>query len=65
MISVCSTKIPYSARQGIFLAEQGIEIPCSVECRDNSRSSGRPFDAFRRLAPVGDAVLRSSPDLAR
>jgi hypothetical protein len=60
-ISGCSTNIPYSIEQGIFPAEQEIEIPCSAESRDNSRSSGRPFDAFRRLALPDDAV----PELSR
>jgi hypothetical protein len=30
-------KIPYAGEQGDFLAYQGIQVPCSAECRDISR----------------------------
>jgi hypothetical protein len=51
MIRAGSAKIPYSTEQGIFSAEQGIQIPCSAESRDISRLTRRPSGRFRAQAP--------------
>ena len=42
-----STKIPYASEQGIFLAEQGIKVPCSAKNREISRLTRHLLDAFR------------------
>jgi len=47
MILGGSTKIPYASGQGIFLAEQGIKVPCSAENKDIARLTRRLLDAFR------------------
>jgi hypothetical protein len=74
MIPADSTKIPYAAEQGIFLAEQGIQIPCSAQSRDISRLTRRlsaaasvvMAAAFRNSenAPEwpGDRTFRASPE---
>jgi hypothetical protein len=49
MIPGESRQIPYAAEQGLISAEQGIEIPCSGKCRDNSRVKHRPGSIRSRV----------------
>ena len=41
-----SGNIPCAAEHGIHSALQGVQIPCSAECRDNSRPDARPVRGF-------------------
>jgi hypothetical protein len=61
-ISADSGNIPYASEQRHCLADQGIEVPCSADNRDNSRLMRRLFgaSAWKRSRPKdGDAADRS------